>query len=88
MASLDRAATTAPWDSGIDYVIAHANLRRSLGLVLLISVVTGAYLVLQQINLVMGKKVLLRVFFERTKGKEYKTPSLSGALAKDGEMPN
>ena len=67
---------------------AHANLDRSLGLVLLISLVIGIYLVFQQINRVMGKGGLLRVFFERPIGKEDNIPSLSGALAKDVEMPN
>lgn len=73
---------------GIDYVIAHANLHRSLGLVLLISLVIGAYLALQQINRVMGKRVLLRAFFERPMCKEYDAAGLSGALAKDVEMSN
>lgn len=73
---------------GVDYVIAHANLQRSLGLVLLISLVTGAYLVFEQINRVMGKGVLLRVFFEPPMDKENNIPCLSGALAKDVEMPN
>ncbi len=54
---------------GIDYVMANANLDRSLGLVLLISFVTGAYLVLQQISRAMGKGVMLRLFFERPIGK-------------------
>ncbi len=54
---------------GIDYVIAHANLDRSLGLVLLISLVIGAYLVLQQISRAMGKGVMLRLFFERPMAK-------------------
>jgi hypothetical protein len=54
---------------GIDYVIAHANLDRSLGLVLLISLVIGAYLVLQRISRAMGEGVMLRLFFERPAAK-------------------
>lgn len=67
---------------GIDFVIAHANLHRSLGLVLLISLVTGAYLVLQQINLRDGQGGPAQGVFERAMGKEYNAASLSTALAK------
>ena len=54
---------------GIDYVIANANLDRSLGFVLLLSIVIAAYLVLQQISRAMGKGALFRLFFERPVGK-------------------
>jgi hypothetical protein len=49
---------------GISIVIANANLDRFLGIVLLYSLVVGSYLVLQEIDLAMGKGALLRLFFK------------------------
>jgi hypothetical protein len=50
---------------GISLVIASANVDRFLGLVLLISLIVGSYLVMQEISRAMGKGALLRLFFER-----------------------
>jgi hypothetical protein len=59
------ARRTGSLQGGIDFVIAHANLSRFLGMVLLISLVVGSYLVLQQVDRAMGKGALFRLFFER-----------------------
>jgi hypothetical protein len=59
------ARQTGSLQGGIDFVIAHANLDRFLGMVLLVSLVVGSYLVLQQVDRAMGKGALLRLFFER-----------------------
>jgi hypothetical protein len=59
------------WRGGISALKADANLDRFLGLVLLITLVVGAYLTLQEINRALGKQVLFRLLFERpvdTKG--------------------
>ena len=45
--------------------IAHANGDRFIGLVLLISLVVGGYLTLQEIDRALGKGTLLRVLVER-----------------------
>jgi len=50
---------------GIGLVIANANANRFLGLVLLITLVVGAYLTLQEINRAMGEGELFRILFER-----------------------
>ncbi len=49
---------------GIILLIANANVDRFLGLVLLISLIVGSYLVVQEISRAMGKGALLRLFFE------------------------
>jgi|SRR5271170_6353946 len=59
------ARQTGSLQGGIDLVIAHANLDRFLGIVLLISLVVGSYLVLQEVDRAMGKGMLLKLFFER-----------------------
>jgi hypothetical protein len=48
---------------GIDLAIDRANLDRALGLVVLITVVVGLYLVMQEISRAMGKGALFRLFF-------------------------
>jgi hypothetical protein len=50
---------------GISSVIAHANLDRFFGMVLLFSLVVGSYLLLQEIDRAMGKGALLRLLFAR-----------------------
>jgi hypothetical protein len=49
---------------GINRVVANANLNRFLGLVLLISLTVGSFLVMQEISRAMGKGALFRLFFE------------------------
>jgi hypothetical protein len=49
---------------GISSVIANANLDRFLGLVLLISLIVGSFLVIQEISRAMGKGALFKLFFE------------------------
>jgi hypothetical protein len=49
---------------GISRVVANANLDRFLGLVLLISLNVGTFLVMQEISRAMGKGALFRLFFE------------------------
>ncbi len=49
---------------GISRVVANANLDRFLGLVLLISLTVGTFLVMQEISGAMGKGALFRLFFE------------------------
>lgn len=48
---------------GISRVVANANLDRFLGLVLLISLTVGSFLVMQEISRAMGKGALFRLFF-------------------------
>jgi hypothetical protein len=50
---------------GLDFVIANANVHRFFGLVLLISLVVGTYLTMQEIDRAMGEGALLRLLFER-----------------------
>jgi hypothetical protein len=49
---------------GISRVVANANLDRFLGLVLLISLTVGTFLVMQEISRAMGKGALFRLLFE------------------------
>lgn len=53
------------FNAGIDFTIANSNGHRFLGLVLLISVVVGAYLTLQEIDHAMGKGSLYRLLLEK-----------------------
>jgi hypothetical protein len=49
--------------AGISALIANANVDRFLGLVLLVSLIVGFYLVVQEISRAMGKDALFRLFF-------------------------
>jgi vacuolar-type H+-ATPase subunit I/STV1 len=51
--------------AGFDDVMAHAELHRFLGLVLLLSLVVGAYLTAQEISRALGQGGLLRLLLER-----------------------
>ena len=51
--------------TALDFMIANSNGRRFLGLVLLISLVVGTYLTLQEIDRAMGEGSLYRLLFER-----------------------
>ena len=53
------------WRGGIDALEAGANLDRFLGLVLLITLIVGMYLTIQEINRGLGKGVLCKLLFER-----------------------
>ena len=50
---------------GLAQVLANANVDRFLGGALLVSLVVGSYLVVQEISHAMGKGALFRLFFER-----------------------
>jgi hypothetical protein len=50
--------------AAVNSLIANANVDRFLGLVLLISLVVGTYLTLQEIERAMGEGALFRLFFE------------------------
>jgi hypothetical protein len=50
--------------AGVNLMIAHANMDRFLGLVLLICLVVGASLIIQEISRAMGSGALFRLFFE------------------------
>ncbi len=54
----------------VDFMIARSNGHRFLGLVLLISVVVGAYLTLQEIDRAMGEGSLYRLLFQRPVDRE------------------
>ena len=51
--------------AAIDFMVANRDLHRFLGLVLLISLVVGTYLTLQEIDRAMGEGSLYRLFFQR-----------------------
>jgi hypothetical protein len=51
--------------AAVDILIANANVQRFAGLVLLISLVVGTYLTLQEIDRAMGRGAVLRLLFER-----------------------
>ena len=53
------------FSAAIDFMIANRNIHRFLGLVLLISLVVGIYLTLQEIDRALGKGTLSRLLFER-----------------------
>lgn len=53
---------------GVRLVLARTNLDRFLGLVLLISLVVGAYLIMEEIDRAMGPGALFRLFFKRPVG--------------------
>jgi len=67
---LKAARNEGSFREGINALIANANVDRFLGLVLLISLVVGAYLTIQEIDRAMGKGVLLRLFFEKPSGEK------------------
>ena len=49
--------------AGINALIANANVDRFLGLVLLVSLLVGFYLVVQEVSRAMGNGALLKLFF-------------------------
>ncbi len=57
--------TQGSLSAAVNFMIANANMQRFLGLVLLISLVVGTYLTLQEIDRAMGEGALLRLLFER-----------------------
>ncbi len=54
---------TGSLHGGISLVMANASLDRSMGIILLFSLVVGSYLVLQEINRAMGQGALFKLFF-------------------------
>ena len=61
----DASYKTGSLQRGVDLVIAKANFNRFLGLVLLITLVVGARLTLQEISQAMGEGAMFRLFFEQ-----------------------
>jgi hypothetical protein len=55
---------TGSLQGGISQAIASAHLDHFLGLVLLLSLIVGVYLTVQEIDRAMGKGALFRLFFE------------------------
>ena len=49
--------------SGVNALIANANVDRFLGLVLLVCLIVGIYLVVEEISRAMGKDALFKLFF-------------------------
>jgi hypothetical protein len=50
--------------AAIHFMVANANIQRFLGLVLVISLVVGVYLTLQEIDRAMGEGALFRLLFK------------------------
>ena len=61
---IDSKRKAGSFQSAIHAMIANANFDRFLGFVLLISMIVGAYLTVQEISRAMGKGALIRLFFE------------------------
>jgi hypothetical protein len=51
--------------AAVHFVVANADIHRFLGLVLLLSLVVGPYLTMQEIDRAIGKGVLFRLLFQR-----------------------
>jgi hypothetical protein len=75
---------TGSLQGGISRAIASAHLDHFLGLVLLIGLIVGVYLTVQEIDRAMGKRALFRLFFEppvdagRKLASEHPDPSPTG----------
>jgi hypothetical protein len=75
---------TGSLQGGISWAIASANLDHFLGLVLLIGLIVGVYLTVQEIDRAMGERALFRLFFEppvdagRKLTSEHPDPSPTG----------
>ena len=64
---VDASRPQASLRAGMQFLIANVGGHRFLGLVLLVSLVVGAYLTMQEIERAMGEGALFRLFFERPK---------------------
>jgi len=64
--------------AAVDFMIANTNVQRFFGLVLLISLVVGTYLTMQEIDRAMGEGSLSRLLFERPGGQEGMTRGAAG----------
>lgn len=53
------------WSTAIDQVLANADIHHFLGLVLLLALIVGAYLTVQEIDRALGRGALLRFLLER-----------------------
>lgn len=62
---LEASRREASLHAGIQFLLANADGHRFLGLVLLVSLVVGSYLAIQEIERAMGEGALFRLFFER-----------------------
>jgi len=60
------------WSGAVDFVAANASTRHFFGLVLLFSIVVGAYLTLEEIDDALGKGAVYRMLLER-RGKKVGT---------------
>jgi hypothetical protein len=60
--------------AGIQFLLANADGHRFVGLVLLVSLVVGIYLALQEIERAMGEGALFRLFFERPSNEATPSP--------------
>ena len=63
------------FSEGVDSLIANANMDRFIGLVLLISMVVFFYLLMQEIELALGKGGLFRLLFELPEATPESSPS-------------
>ena len=59
----DSVHKAGSFHAGISAFIANANVDRFFGLVILVSVIVGFYLVVQEISRAMGKGALFKLFF-------------------------
>ena len=66
-------------NAAIQWVLANADIHRFLGLVLLLSLVVGAYLTAQEIDRPIGRGGLVRLLLER--------PSDTEEPARDDRLP-
>jgi len=75
---LKAARTEGSFSGAIDSIIANANADRFLGLVVLISLVVGTYLTIQEIDRALGEGMLFRLLFERRIGGDIRRRSSRG----------
>ena len=62
---IEASRREASLHAGIQFLLANADGHRFLGLVLLVSLVVGSYLAIQEIERAMGEGALFRLFLER-----------------------
>ena len=60
----DSVRAAGSFQAGIKALIADENVDRFFGLVLLVSMIIGFYLVVQEVSRAMGKDALFKLFFE------------------------
>lgn len=62
---LEAARKEGSFSAAVHFLIANANVDRFLGLVLLISLVVGTYLTIQEIDRTLGEQSLYRLLIQR-----------------------